>query len=83
MKEAHSHFDENLRDLKTPSLYNNWDRYRQWVMDVNWVISVSCAPRFSPPPMPCLFHHIQGKTPIFLGSLRPTMPCLFHHNPFV
>ena len=45
-RRAVSHFDENLRDLKTPSLYENRDRYRQRVMDVNRVINVSCAPRF-------------------------------------
>ena len=45
-RRAVSHFDENLRDLKTPSLYENQGRYRQRVMDVNRVINVSCAPRF-------------------------------------
>jgi len=45
-RRALSHFDDNLRDLKTPSFYGNRDRYRQRVMDVNRVIRVSCAPRF-------------------------------------
>ncbi len=45
-RRAVSHFDENLADLKTPSLYTNRDRYRQRVMDINRVINISCAPRF-------------------------------------
>ncbi|SMC71184.1 Radical SAM superfamily enzyme YgiQ, UPF0313 family [Desulfocicer vacuolatum DSM 3385] len=45
-RRALSHFDDNIKDLKNPDLYANNGRYRQRVMDVNRVISVSCSPRF-------------------------------------
>jgi len=45
-RRAVSHLNDNLADLKTPTLYTNRDRYRQRVMDVNRVIQVRCTPRF-------------------------------------
>ena len=45
-RRALSHFEAYVADLKTPGLYENRDRYRQRLMDVNRVLSVRTDPRF-------------------------------------
>ncbi|MCP4119284.1 MAG: radical SAM protein [Desulfobacteraceae bacterium] len=45
-QRAVAHYDRNLSDLRRPELYNNRDRYRQRVMDVNRVIASTLDARF-------------------------------------
>ena len=45
-RRALIHFERNLKELKTPGLYENIDRYRQRLMDVNRVIATATESRY-------------------------------------
>ena len=45
-RRALIHFERNLKELKTPGLYENIDRYRQRLMDVNRVVATATESRY-------------------------------------
>ena len=46
-KRAHRHLERNLRDIKSPDLYQSPDRYRRVVADINRVLEKSTGPGIS------------------------------------